>query len=80
MSRYDEDRNESPIQRAKESLERIKNIANFALRQIEDFEKVKSMRWKCSQCGDVTFYTKPTSYEALPDFCVKCRGNLFAPL
>lgn len=68
----------SPLDRTRDTLQSIKYTVEAAIQSIDDFKKVRSLRWRCSNCGNVCHYTKPMTIAAVSD-CTKCWGKVFEP-
>jgi hypothetical protein len=60
-------------------LERIRDDTQQALKLLGDSEKSRSLRWRCSACGNVKYFTRPVPAEVAQP-CPKCRGDSFQAL
>jgi len=57
-------------------LETIREQADFALKQLQESEEERSMRWKCKDCWYVKRFTRPVSLEAAGR-CSRCKSISF---
>jgi rubrerythrin len=57
-------------------LETIRERADYALKQLQDAQEERSMRWKCKQCRYVKYFTKPVSLETAGR-CPRCKSIEF---
>ena len=46
-------------------------------KELKSFEKIRALRWRCTQCGHVKRVTRPMPAEVAPP-CPKCRSDSFA--
>jgi len=60
-------------------LETIRERADFALKQIQEAEEERSMRWRCKNCRWVKNFTRPVPLEAAGR-CPRCKSISFQPL
>jgi hypothetical protein len=60
-------------------LETIRERADYALKQLQDAEEQRSMRWKCKDCRYVKHFTKPVPFEAAGK-CPRCKSSEFEAL
>jgi rubrerythrin len=67
---------ETPAKALKAVLETIRERAEYALKQLQESEEQRSMRWKCVNCGYIKRFTRPVPQETAED-CPKCKGRLF---
>jgi rubrerythrin len=67
---------ETPLKPLRAILETIRERADYALKHLEDAEEQRSMRWKCTNCGNVKRFTRPVPKETA-DQCPKCDRRLF---
>jgi hypothetical protein len=68
---------EAPLKPLRAILETIREQANYALKQLQDVEEQRSMRWKCKDCEYVKHFTRPVSLEAAGR-CPRCKITSFA--
>jgi predicted Zn-ribbon and HTH transcriptional regulator len=66
----------TPLTGLKAILETIRERADSALRQIQESEDQRSMRWKCKDCGYVKHFTRPVPSEVASP-CPKCKSDVF---
>ena len=67
---------ETSLKPLKAILETIRDQADYALKQLQDAEEQRSMRWRCKNCGYIKRFTRPVPQETAED-CPKCEGRLF---
>jgi Zn finger protein HypA/HybF involved in hydrogenase expression len=60
----------------KAALETIRERADYALKQIQESEEQRSMRWKCKDCEYVKHFTRPVTLEAVGK-CPRCKSTSF---
>jgi predicted Zn-ribbon and HTH transcriptional regulator len=60
-------------------LETIREQAAFALKQLQEAEEVRAMRWACKKCRYVKYFTRPVSFEAV-EKCPRCKSIEFEAL
>jgi predicted nucleic-acid-binding Zn-ribbon protein len=60
-------------------LETIRERADYALKQLEDAEAERSMRWKCKDCRYTKHFTKPVPLESTGR-CPRCKNASFEAL
>jgi len=70
---------EPPLTTLKADLEAIRDKAMNALKQIEQSQEHRSMRWKCKDCQYIKHFTKPVPLEAAGR-CPRCKGTEFRPI
>ncbi len=70
---------ETPLKPLKAILERIREQADFALKQLQELEEERSMRWKCKDCNYIKHFTRPVSLEA-DGRCPRCESIWFQSL
>jgi predicted nucleic-acid-binding Zn-ribbon protein len=63
----------------KAALEAIRERATNALKQIEQSEEQRSMRWKCTECRYTKHFTRPVPLEAAGR-CPRCRNTEFTSI
>lgn len=63
----------------KATLEAIRDMALDALKQIEQSQEQRSMRWECKECRYIKHFTRPVSLEAAGR-CPRCKSTEFRPL
>ena len=61
----------------REALERARERVDYAISRLKSFEEIRSLRWRCTQCGHVKRFTRPMPAEVAPP-CPKCRSDSFA--
>lgn len=71
---------ESPLERTRERLESIKYTVEAALLLLDDFKKIRSLRWQCTNCGEIVHFAEPAAAEALSSGCEKCGEKMFTPV
>ena len=57
-------------------LETIRENAQHALALLRDAEDERSLRWQCTQCGHVKYFTRPVPSDVASP-CPKCKGAVF---
>jgi predicted Zn-ribbon and HTH transcriptional regulator len=67
---------ETSLKPLKAILERIREQADFALKQLQASEQERSMRWKCKGCEYVKHFTRPVPLEAAGQ-CPRCKSVSF---
>jgi rubrerythrin len=67
---------EAPLKPLKAILKTIREQADYALKQLQDTEEQRSMRWKCKECGYIKHFIRPASFEATGR-CPRCKGTSF---
>ena len=60
-------------------LETIRERADYALKQLQDAQEERSMRWRCKDCQYVKHFTKPVVLEAAGR-CPRCKSTSFEPV
>jgi len=67
---------EETLRPIREAIEQARDKLESALRRLQPFEETRSLRWRCSGCGYLEHFTRPTpAHVAAP--CPKCRGRNF---
>ena len=69
----------TPVTTLKAALKTIREQADYALKQLEDAEEERSMRWKCKDCRYVKHFTRPVPLEAVGR-CLRCKSTEFRPI
>jgi predicted Zn-ribbon and HTH transcriptional regulator len=64
---------ETSLKPLKAILEAIREQADFALKQIQQSEEGRSMRWKCKDCRYVKHFTRPVPLDAAGK-CPRCKS------
>jgi rubrerythrin len=67
---------DSTLKTLKADLEAIRDRATNALKQIEQSQEHRSMRWECKECQYVKHFTKPVTSEAAGR-CPRCKSTEF---
>ena len=67
---------EASAKALKAALETIRERADYALKQLQDADEQRSMRWKCKGCGYTKRFTRPVPQETAQE-CPKCKGRVF---
>jgi predicted Zn-ribbon and HTH transcriptional regulator len=57
-------------------LETIRQQADYALKQLQEAEEQRSMRWKCKDCAYIKFFTRPVPLESTGR-CPRCKSISF---
>src|SRR6266542_2486791 len=57
-------------------LETIRERAQYALKQIQESEEQRSMRWKCKECRYMKHFTRLVPLEATGR-CPRCKSPSF---
>jgi Zn finger protein HypA/HybF involved in hydrogenase expression len=70
---------DSAVKTLKAALEAIRDTAMAALKQVEQSEEQRSMRWKCKACQYVKHFTKAVPLEAAGR-CPRCKSSEFRPI
>ena len=71
----EDDETRRPI---REALELARERLDYAIARLKQSEEVRCLRWRCTGCGYLKHFTRPTpAGVAAP--CPKCRGRSFAP-
>jgi rubrerythrin len=68
---------EETLRLFREALERARQRVDYAISRLKSFEKIRALRWRCTQCGHVKRFTRPMPAEVAPP-CPKCRSDSFA--
>jgi Zn finger protein HypA/HybF involved in hydrogenase expression len=63
----------------KAALEAIRDTAMNALKQMEQSQEQRSMRWKCKECRYIKHFTRPVTLEAAGR-CPRCKSTEFRPI
>jgi rubrerythrin len=58
--------------------EEMQRLIRWALREIANLDAIRIRRWRCTHCGHVTAFSKPSTIEACGK-CPKCKGEKFVP-
>jgi len=64
---------EASTKTLKAALEAIRERADSALKQIQESEEQRSMRWRCKNCEYVKHFTRAVSLEAVGR-CPRCKN------
>ena len=64
---------ETPLKPLRAILETIREQADYALKQLQDAEEQRSIRWKCKECRYVKHFTRPVPLEAAGR-CPRCEN------
>ena len=67
---------ETALKPLKAILETIREQADFALKQLQNSEEERSMRWKCKDCRYIKHFTWPVALEAAGK-CPRCKSLSF---
>jgi rubrerythrin len=67
---------ETPSKPLKAILETIREQTERALKQLQNAQEERSMRWKCANCGYIKRFTRPVPQETAED-CPKCKRRVF---
>jgi len=67
---------ETPLKPLRTILETIRQQADYALKQLEDAEEQRSMRWKCKDCRYMKYFTRPVPLESAGK-CPRCKNTAF---
>jgi predicted Zn-ribbon and HTH transcriptional regulator len=67
---------ETPLTPLKAILETIREQADYGLKQLQDAEEERSMRWKCKDCEYIKHFTRPVPLEAAGR-CPRCKSISF---
>ena len=72
---------EETLRPIREAIEQARVHIDSALRRLQPLEETRYLRWRCSGCGYLKHFTRPTTAEVAAP-CPKCRGRNFmaAPL
>jgi predicted nucleic-acid-binding Zn-ribbon protein len=70
---------ETSLKALKAILETIRERADYALKQLEDAEHERSMRWKCKECQYTKHFTRPAPLESTGR-CPRCKSTSFEPV
>ena len=57
-------------------LETIRERADYALKQLQDAQEERSMRWECKDCRYIKHFTRPVPLEAAGR-CPRCKSVSF---
>jgi predicted Zn-ribbon and HTH transcriptional regulator len=57
-------------------LEAIREKADYALKQLQEAQEERSMRWQCKNCRWIKHFTRPASLEAAGK-CPRCKSISF---
>jgi predicted Zn-ribbon and HTH transcriptional regulator len=58
------------------ALETIRERADYTLKQLQDAEEERSMRWKCKDCDYMKHFTRPVILEEAGR-CPRCKSTSF---
>lgn len=61
-----------------ECARQLQQSAELALKEISRLDEIRIRRWRCTHCGYVTAFSKPSTLEACGT-CPKCKGLKFVP-
>jgi len=61
------------------ALRSIRNQADSVLKNIEESNEQRSMRWKCKECRYTKHFTRPVPVEAAGK-CPRCKSTEFRPI
>jgi predicted nucleic-acid-binding Zn-ribbon protein len=67
---------ETPLTPLKAILETIRERADYGLKQLQDAEEQRSMRWKCKECQYTKHFTRPVPLESVGK-CPRCKSSSF---
>ena len=67
---------EEALRQIREALERVRERVDYAISGLKSFEGIRSLRWRCTQCGHVKRFTRAMPAEVAPP-CPKCRDDSF---
>jgi transcription initiation factor IIE alpha subunit len=67
---------ETPLKPLKAILEAIRGQADYALKQLEEAEEERSMRWMCKECQYTKHFTRAVPLEATGR-CPRCKSTSF---
>ncbi|PYK10716.1 MAG: hypothetical protein DME65_09065 [Verrucomicrobia bacterium] len=65
---------ETSLKPLKAILEKIREQADFALKQLQQSEEQRSTRWKCKDCKYTKHFTRPVPLEAAGQ-CPRCKSS-----
>ena len=68
-----------PLAILKAALKTIREQADYALKQLEDPQETRSMRWVCKDCRYVKHFTRPVTLEGAGR-CPRCKCTEFKPI
>jgi predicted Zn-ribbon and HTH transcriptional regulator len=57
-------------------LETVREQVDYALKQLQDAEDTRALRWKCKECGYIKHFTRLASFEATGR-CPRCKSISF---
>ena len=57
-------------------LETIRERADYALKQLQDAEEERAMRWRCKDCRYIKHFTRPATLESAGK-CPRCKSISF---
>ena len=69
---------EEALRPVREAIEQARTHIDSALRRLQPLEENRCLRWRCSGCGYLKHFTRPTPGEVAAP-CPKCRGRNFMP-
>jgi predicted Zn-ribbon and HTH transcriptional regulator len=67
---------ETSLKPLKAILETIREQADYALKQLQESEEERSMRWRCKDCKYIEHFTRPVPLEAAGR-CPRCKSISF---
>jgi rubrerythrin len=67
---------EQKLKPLKAILETIRERADCALKQLQEAEEERSLRWRCKNCGYIKYFTKPVLLEVV-EKCPRCKSTSF---
>jgi predicted Zn-ribbon and HTH transcriptional regulator len=68
--------NEEKLKPLRAILETIRERADCALKQLQDAQDKRSMRWQCKDCRWVKHFTRPVPLETAGR-CPRCKSAAF---
>jgi predicted Zn-ribbon and HTH transcriptional regulator len=70
---------ETPLKPIKAILQKIREQADLALKQLHESEEERSMQWKCKGCRYIKHFTRPVPLETAGR-CPRCKSVSFQSL
>ena len=67
---------EASLKPLKAILQTIREQADFGLKQLQQSEEERSIRWKCKDCRYIKHFTRPVALEAAGR-CPRCKSISF---
>jgi predicted Zn-ribbon and HTH transcriptional regulator len=67
---------EASTKALKAILEAIRERADYGLKQLQNAEEERTMRWRCKDCRYMKHFTRPVPLESVGK-CPRCKSTSF---